>query len=140
MPLIAWYGWLRLRMGVWPFLDPDVNPTERAVSLPMTGFLAMAWRDGAGWPVTAAALMGWMTVIAAAFVLWRRRSPVSWAAVWMAALVLVFGPAQVELPGEAVRLMLPAQLLTAAAALSAPSAPDSRDVPERPHRVPHLDL
>ena len=122
VPLIAWYGWLRVRMGAWPFLDPDVNPMERALSFPITGFLGMAWQGGAGWPVIAAALMGWITLIAAAGVAWRRRSPFSWAAVWMAALVILFGPAHVELPAEAVRLMLPAQLLTAVAALSGPSA------------------
>jgi len=43
---------------------------------------------------------------------------VAWAALSMASLILVFGRAQAELPGEAVRLMLPAQLLIAVAALA----------------------
>ena len=138
VPLIVWYGWLRVRMGVWPFLDPGVNPMERALSAPVMAFLAMAWHEGADWPVIAAALMGWITLVAAAAVAWKRPSPLSSAALWMAALVLVFGPAQVELPGEAVRLMLPAQLITAVAALALPNrpAPDSRNVPESPDRVP----
>ena len=118
VPVVAWYVWLRVRIGVWPFLDPDVNPAERAISLPITGFLGMTWRDGASWAVVASALMGWITLIAAAAVSWRLRSPLSWAALSMAGLILVFGPAQIELPAEAVRLMLPAQLLTVVAALS----------------------
>jgi hypothetical protein len=43
----------------------------------------------------------------------------------MAALTLVFGPAQAEWPREAVRLMLPAQLLIAVAVISRPAVVQS---------------
>jgi hypothetical protein len=69
------------------------------------------------------AVLGWATILAGAFVVWRRRTPLAGAGLAMAALILVFGPAQAEWPGEAVRLMLPAQLLIAVAAVSRPVGP-----------------
>jgi hypothetical protein len=44
----------------------------------------------------------------------------------MASLILVFGQGESELPGEAVRLMLPAQLLIAVAALAHPPSATTR--------------
>ena len=136
VPLIAWYGWLRVRLGVWPFLDPGVNLSQRALDLPIIGFLAMAWREGADWPLIAAALLGWSTLIAAAGVAWTRSSPLSWAALWMSSLVLVFGPAQSESPAEAVRLILPAQLLIAVAMLSSSSRFAQYPRPPAPRAAP----
>jgi hypothetical protein len=122
VPLVAWYVWLRVRIGVWPFGDPGHRP-ERALDLPVRGFLAMAWRETSDWPLVAAAVMGWITLSVAAFVTWQKRTALAWAALCMASLVMVFGAGQSALPAEAVRLMLPAQLLTAVAALAAPRRP-----------------
>ena len=118
-PLLGWYVWLRCRIGVWPFDDPQVPPS-RALDLPIRSFLSKAWSPDVGAMLTFTAVLGWATILAGAFVAWRRRTPLAGAALAMAALILVFGPAQAEWPGEAVRLMLPAQLLIAVAAISRP--------------------
>jgi hypothetical protein len=117
IPLLLWYVWLRARIGVWPFLDPG-HAATRALDLPVRGFLSTLWRVDTGPALAFAATLGWVTIAIGAATVWRRRTPVAWAALSMASLILVFGRAQAELPGEAVRLMLPAQLLIAVAALA----------------------
>jgi len=117
IPLLIWYVWVRLHIGVWPFQDPGVPPS-RALDVPLRSFLAKAWSADAGWALMFAAVLGWATIVTGVIVAWRRRTPLSGAGLAMAALILVFGPAQSEAPGEAVRLMLPAQLLIAIAAIS----------------------
>jgi hypothetical protein len=120
IPLLIWYVWVRVRIGVWPFDDPQVPPA-RALDLPVRSFLSKAWSGDAGWALMSGAILGWATIVAGVIVTWRRRTLLSAAGLAMAALVLVFGPAQAEWPGEAVRLMLPAQLLIAVAAVSRPA-------------------
>ncbi len=120
IPLLIWYVWVRLRVGVWPFDDPQVPPA-RALDLPLRSFLSKAWSGDAGWALMSAAILGWATIVAGLIVAWRRRTPLAGAGLAMSALILVFGPAQSEWPGEAVRLMLPAQLLIAIAAISRPA-------------------
>jgi hypothetical protein len=117
IPLLVWYVWLRARIGVWPFLDPG-HPAGRALDLPMRGFLSAVWRADAGPALVFAASLGWITIAIGAAVVWWRRTPVAWAGLSMASLILVFGRGEAELPGEAVRLMLPAQLMIAVAALA----------------------
>jgi hypothetical protein len=114
VPLLVWYSWVRLRVGAWPFADPLV-PASRALDVPGR-FLAHAWPSEPS-VLMFAAMLGLLTLLAGIFVAWRRRTPLAFAGLGMAAWVLVFGPAQTELPGEAVRLMLPAQVIIAAAAL-----------------------
>jgi hypothetical protein len=121
IPLLVWYVWLRVRIGVWPFLDPG-HPAGRALDVPLRTFLSAVWRGDAGAALVFAAGLGWTTIAVAAAVAWWRRTPVAWAALSMASLILVFGQGESELPGEAVRLMLPAQLLIATAALARPSS------------------
>jgi hypothetical protein len=117
IPLLVWYMWIRARIGVWPFLDPG-HAATRALDLPMRNFLSALWRVDAGPALVFAATLGWVTIAIGAAVVWWRRTPLAWAALSMASLILVFGQGQAELPGEAVRLMLPAQLLMAVAALA----------------------
>ena len=117
IPLVVWYVWVRARIGVWPFLDPG-HAASRALDLPMRSFLSTLWRVDAGPALVFAASLGWVTIAIGAAVVWWRRTPLAWAALSMASLILVFGHGQAELPGEAVRLMLPAQLLIAVAALA----------------------
>jgi hypothetical protein len=117
IPLLMWYAWLRLRIGVWPFQDPGVPPS-RALDLPLRSFLSKAWSVEAGAMLMFSAVLGWATILAGIIVTWRRRTLLSAAGLAMAALVLVFGPAQAEWPAEAIRLMLPAQLLIAIAAIT----------------------
>jgi len=125
IPLLVWYVWLRARIGVWPFLDPG-HAATRALDLPLRSFLSAVWWVDAGPVLMFAAALGWVTLAIGAAVGWWRRTPLAWAALSMASLVLVFGRGQAELPGEAVRLMLPAQLLIAVAAL-APRASQTVD-------------
>lgn len=120
-PLLLWYVWLRARVGVWPFLDPG-HPAGRALDLPMRTFLSAVWRADAGTALVLAAGLGWATIAIGAMVVSSRRTALAWAAFSMALLILAFGRGQAELPGEAVRLMLPAQLLIAVAALAHPSS------------------
>lgn len=117
IPLLVWYVWLRARIGVWPFLDPG-HPASTALDLPMRSFLAAPWRVDAGPALVFAAILGWVTIAIGAAVVWWRHTPLAWAAISMASVILVFGRGQAGLPGEAVRLMLPAQLLIAVAALA----------------------
>jgi hypothetical protein len=117
IPLLVWYMWLRARIGVWPFLDPG-HAATRALDLPMRSFLSTLWRGDAGSALAFAATLGWVTIASAAAVVWWRRTSLAWAALSMASLILAFGQGQAELPGEAVRLMLPSQLLIAVAALA----------------------
>ena len=122
IPLLIWYAWLRWRIGVWPFHDPQVPPS-RALDVPVRSFLSKAWSGDAGAVLAFTALLGWATILAGAIVAYRRRTPLAGAGLAMAALILVFGPAQAEWPGEAVRLMLPAQLLIAVAAVAGGATP-----------------
>src|SRR4030095_7435687 len=117
IPLMFWYAWVRARIGVGRFFDPG-HPAGRALDLPMRGFLSAVWRADAGPALVFAASLGWITIAIGAAVVWWRRTPVAWAGLSMASLILVFGLGEAELPGEAVRLMLPAQLLIAVAALA----------------------
>jgi hypothetical protein len=119
IPLLIWYVWVRFRVGVWPFDDPLVPPA-RALDLPLRSFLAKAWSGDAGSALMFTAVLGWATIVTGVIVAWRRRTPLAGAGLAMAGLILVFGPAQAEWPGEAIRLMLPAQLLIAVAAISRP--------------------
>jgi hypothetical protein len=99
------------------FLDPG-HPAGRALDLPMRTFLSAVWRADAGTALALAAGLGWVTIAIGAMVVSSRRTALAWAAFSMALLILAFGRGQAELPGEAVRLMLPAQLLIAVAALA----------------------
>jgi len=117
IPLLVWYVWLRARVGVWPFLDPG-HPAGRALDLPLRGFLSAVWRADAATPLVLAASLGWITIATGAAVVLMRRTALAWSAFSMALLILVFGRGEADLPGEAVRLMLPAQLLMAVAALA----------------------
>jgi hypothetical protein len=126
IPLLIWYAWVRVRIGVWPFFDPGHLPS-RALDLPVRSFLAKAWTSDASSVLMFAAVLGWATILAAAVVARRQRTPLAAAGLTMAGLILVFGPNQAAWPGEPVRLMLPAQLLVAVAAISRPAASVERD-------------
>jgi len=126
IPLALWWGWVRLRVGLWPFLDP-VNSYNRPLDLPFRGFLAMIWHSGADTSLVIASLAGWLTIATALWVLIVVRSfPIASGAAWMASLIVFFGPGQATLPGEAFRLMMPVQILIVLAFLTQPSSRTSR--------------
>jgi hypothetical protein len=78
IPLLVWYGWVRARIGVWPFHDPQVPPS-RALDAPLRSFLSKAWSSEAGAVLMFTAVLGWMTILAGAIVAWRRRTPLAGA-------------------------------------------------------------
>jgi hypothetical protein len=115
LPLLAWWTWVRYRIGFWPFLDPTVA-YSRPFDLPFLGFLALLWDPDSGTMLRAATSVGWATLIAAMWIhVARPWFPLTAGAVASALLVVFFGPGQANLPGEAFRVMLPAQVLVAIA-------------------------
>jgi hypothetical protein len=123
IPLALWWTWVRIRIGIWPFLDP-VNAYNKPLDLPIRGFLAMAWHPTSiAW---LAARTAWIT-IALALLAHKmfRWFPLTAGAIWTAMLMVFFGPGQANLPGEAFRLMMPTQILVALGFLAAKrSRPD----------------
>jgi hypothetical protein len=113
VPILLWWGWVRYRIGLWPFLDPTVA-YSRPLDFPFRGFLAALWESDADVMLRIAAAAGWLTLALAA---WLHASrpifPLTAGAIATASLVAFFGPGQARLPGEAFRLMLPSQVLVA---------------------------
>jgi hypothetical protein len=120
LPLLLWWTWVRYRIGLWPFLDP-VNAYNQPLDLPFRGFLAAAWYIESSFLLRVTAIVGWLT-IGLACVTHRDAPcfPLTTGAISMALLIVIFGPGQAELPAEAFRLMMPAQILIAVAFLCGP--------------------
>ena len=107
-PLLLWWTWLRFRIGQWPPLDP-AESRRGALDLPFRGY----WHIKGGFHASHAIAFGLaaVTVVAGLWV-WRRRQwwPISDAAVLFSLLILFLGPNATRLPGELVRLIMPAQV------------------------------
>ena len=117
VPLLLWWTWVRYRIGFWPFLDPTVG-YSRPLDLPFRGFLAALWSTDSEVALIVAAAAGWVTI---AFAVWAYIVgpwfPLTAGALASALLAVFFGPGQASLPGEAFRVMLPAEVLVALAML-----------------------
>ena len=102
VPLAAWYLWVDVRVGGWPFADPAASRRD-ALALPFTALhLARP----------AVLLIGAVTVVAAVLATRRTRwFPIVPGAVCLAALIPCYGPSVWALSGEALRVMVPAQVL-----------------------------
>jgi hypothetical protein len=112
VPLIAWWAWVRIRIGAWPPLDPAYG-RRGALSWPLGGFIQVI-REGkplGGWFLVAIVLAG-LTVLAGIGV-WvaHKRSLLAQASLALGGLVALLGPSAVRLPAQTVRLLLPAQAL-----------------------------
>jgi hypothetical protein len=117
VPVLLWWGWVRYRIGLWPFLDPTVT-YSRPLDVPFRGFLAALWGPDADMMLRIAAAVGWLTLALAAWLhVFRPSFPLTAGAVASASLVVFFGPGQARLPGEAFRLLLPSQVLVAVSLL-----------------------
>ena len=122
VPLLAWWVYVRARVGEWPFLDDSISRRE-ALSPPLGGALTIV-REGASGDHVVAFVLGALTIacavwVARRFVWW----PISQGALAYALLLLLLGPNAWRYPGEAIRLMGPAQILIVlAVAVSPPTA------------------
>ena len=132
VPYLGWSLWVRFRVGHVPFLDPATNRRE-AVGAPLVGWFQTLQRplgNGQQYGLLVAAL----TIVVAIVVV--RRTPnrdryLAWAALASCASFACYGWAVWEFPSEALRVMLPAQVLVIAAAFgtSRPRGQPSRRGP-----------
>jgi hypothetical protein len=130
VPLAAWWVWVRVRVGEWPFLDPSISRRE-ALSAPFAGAVTVV-REGAGADHWLAFVLGALTVVAAVWVFRTHRwFPVAHGALAFAVVIPFFGANAWRYPGEAIRLLGPAQVLVALARIGAPVR--SRRHVDRPH-------
>jgi len=108
-PLLLWWTWVRVRIGQWPPLDP-AESRRGALDLPFRGY----WHIKGGFHPSDvfAFTLAAVTVIGGLWV-WRRGQwwPISDAAALFSLLILFLGPNATRLPGELVRLIMPAQVL-----------------------------
>ncbi len=114
LPYLAWAGWVRLRVGDWPFTDPAYSRTA-AISGPFGG-IAEVLRGSLANAEQLALLVGLATVLLALFV-WRARAwfPVSTGALTCAAIVPFLGISVWSHLFEAARVLsLPLALATLA--------------------------
>jgi hypothetical protein len=117
-PLTAWWLWVRVRVGTFPFLDPSLSRRE-AMALPFTGMRRLVETGEARadmWIVFGLAI----ATAAAAVVPWRRgaRGTLAGAAVGLGLLMTALGPNALRSPGEAVRVLAPAQVFVALVAVT----------------------
>jgi hypothetical protein len=121
VPLLAWWAWVHARVGEWPFLDPSISRRE-ALSAPLVG-VATVIHEGADANQWLAFVLGALTVIAAVWVFRTRRwFPIAHGALAFAAVIPFLGPNAWRYPGEAIRLLGPAELLIVLAVVGAPAA------------------
>lgn len=121
LPLLAWWTWVHHRVGQWPPLDNSLS-RRKALSYPLGGAITVIRNgaDGYQWVMFALAAV---TVVAAIWVFVRVPWwPVSWVALLFGLLLLCLGSNAFQYPGEAIRLMTPAQALVALSFAAGPSA------------------
>lgn len=117
MPLMVWWWWVSERVGQWPFLDPSIS-RKQALSWPGGGMFRVLGEGGdvGQWIVSV------IIVATAIASIWIARRypwpPVTTAGAISGLLVLCLGPIAVRFPGEAMRLLVPAQVFVAMALIS----------------------
>lgn len=131
VPYLLWIGWVRFRVGQFPFLDPSTS-RRNALAPPLVGWyrtMVGPLNNGQGWAV----LIGAVTVLAVLLIAVRGNwlYPVTHGAVALAALSLCYGVAVFAFPGEAIRVMAPTQVLLLIAACDRSAKHDGGEVPER---------
>lgn len=111
VPLALWWAWVRIRIGHWPLLDPAYG-RRGATSWPLGGPIT-AIREGSD--VTGLFLLALVllaaTVGAGVWLRARDGSPLGTGTLALSLFLVFLGPGAWRLPGQAVRLMLPAQAL-----------------------------
>lgn len=115
-PYLAWITWVRVRVGIFPFMDPSTSRRE-AFALPGMGWyhtLAKPIDNGQGWAVLIGAATIVLVVLLAVQGKWLY--PVTHGAVALTVLSLCYGIAVFAFPGEGIRVMAPTQMLLIIAA------------------------
>jgi hypothetical protein len=128
LPLLAWWTWVHARVGEWPFLDPSISRRE-ALSAPFVGVVTVV-REGADPNQWLAFVLGALTVVAAVWVFRTRRwFPIAHGALAFAVVIPFLGANAWRYPGEAIRLLGPAQVLIVLAVVGAPAVARRRPLP-----------
>jgi hypothetical protein len=115
-PYAVWCVWLRFRLGQFPFLDP-ASARRDALALPFLGWLHTL-NGPLGNGQDFAVLIATLTLLVAVLIAVRGRwqYPVTHGAIALTAVLVCFGAGVFALPGEALRVMAPVQVLLLIAA------------------------
>ena len=118
VPLAAWWLWVWVRVGSFPVLDPSLSRRE-AMALPFTGMRTLVAHGEARADMWVVFVLALGTAVAAV-ALWRRgaRGTLAGAALGLGLLMTALGPNALRSPGEAVRVLAPAQVFVALVAVT----------------------
>lgn len=118
LPYLVWASYVRVRVGVFPFLDP-ASTRRAAFAPPFVGWVETL-RAHPGVGDLLGMTIGAVTLAIAAAMVWRRAwtTPVQQAAIVSCGFVVCYGRAVWQYPTEAVRVMAPAQVLLFVAIVS----------------------
>lgn len=113
LPAVAWWSWVRIRSGEWPFLADD-PARARALSAPLADVLD-ALLGGPGDPLAAllALIIG---VAGIALFIEHRNDVLAWSAGVWGGLALCLGDNVLRYPGDAIRVLTPSMCVVALAA------------------------
>jgi hypothetical protein len=125
-PLLAWWVWVWARVGELPFRDPSLSRRE-AMAVPFTGMRRLLETGEARADMWCVFALGLVTA-AAAVAVWRRgpRTTLAGAALALGLLMTALGPNALRSPGEAIRVMAPAQVFVVLAAVTSVAARSTR--------------
>lgn len=116
-PLLGWWVWVRIRVGVWPFLE-DSESRSGALSLPFAGMLRAVGEENFGAIEWAAVALGLVTVVGAVLVARRSTWPLLPATgLALALMIPLLGPNVWRWPGDAMRICTLPQVAVLLAAL-----------------------
>ena len=119
--LLAWWTWVRARVGQWPFLDPSVS-RRQALAPPVDGWFRMLQVRLSGDLLFVMAVA--VVTLVAAILLARGypRVPIIQGALLTSLVLLLLGTNAVRFAGECLRLMSLAQVLVITGFVSRPAA------------------
>jgi hypothetical protein len=102
-PILAWWVWVRVRIGQWPPTD-KAGSRRNALALPLRGYLAVAHEGLRTDELISFALAAATLALAVWLVVYRPVWPLAHAALATSAVVIVLGPSAIRYSGEFLRL------------------------------------
>jgi hypothetical protein len=115
-PAAAWWAWVRLQSGEWPFLADEPARTN-AIDPPFVAIVeALRGQGGDELAAIVALILG---IAGLSLLLSHRREPLAWSAGVWGAMTLCLGDNVLRYPGDALRVMGPAMCITLLAARTA---------------------